>query len=95
MTKTVIETLVDAAQTTLTEQRREFARGDVEDLDRLEDAIAAYRASVEPSAGPRCFVRDCEGAAIINAHEFGGSCESHATMLSEFVRNCIAAQNRT
>lgn len=32
------------AEATLTEQRREFARGDVSDLDALEDALNAWRA---------------------------------------------------
>lgn len=44
-----IQTLVEAAQTTLTQQRREFARGDIEDLDALEDAIDAFqRGAGEP-----------------------------------------------
>lgn len=37
-----IHALVTAARATLTEQRREFARGDVPDLDRLEDALKAF-----------------------------------------------------
>jgi hypothetical protein len=36
-----IDELKTAAHATLTEQRREFARGDIGDLDRLEDALAS------------------------------------------------------
>lgn len=36
-----VEALIHAAQATLTEQRREFARGEIADLDVLEDAINA------------------------------------------------------
>ena len=36
-----IQRLVAAAWATLMEQRREFARGEVEDLDKLEDALTA------------------------------------------------------
>jgi len=36
-----IVNLVDVATATLNEQRREFARGDIADLDDLEDALAA------------------------------------------------------
>ncbi len=37
-----VQELIDAARHTLTEQRREFAYGDVADLDRLEDALDAF-----------------------------------------------------
>lgn len=37
-----IQGVIDAARATLMEQRREFVRGDIEDLDRLEDALSAY-----------------------------------------------------
>lgn len=34
-----VDALIAAARETLTEQRREFARGDIPDLDALEDAL--------------------------------------------------------
>lgn len=37
----LVQNVVDAARSTLTEQRREFARGDIGDLDALEDALTA------------------------------------------------------
>lgn len=42
------------AEWTLIEQRREFARGDLADLDKLEDALNAWkaeRASGQEEAG--------------------------------------------
>lgn len=40
------ERVAQLAQSTLTEQRREFARGDFNELDELEDALAALRAGL-------------------------------------------------
>ena len=36
-----LKKVADCARATLIEQRREFARGDVADLDELEDALLA------------------------------------------------------
>lgn len=35
------------AEWTLIEQRREFARGDIADLDKLEDALNAWKESAK------------------------------------------------
>jgi hypothetical protein len=45
-----IDALVVAAEFVVIEYHREFDRGELEDVDRLEDAIAAYRSAAEPSA---------------------------------------------
>ena len=39
-----IRELITAASGTLSEQRKEFARGELADLDRLEDAIEAVQS---------------------------------------------------
>jgi hypothetical protein len=44
-----VEKLIQAARATLTEQRREFARGDVSDLDALEDAASGGIAGCSTS----------------------------------------------
>lgn len=41
------------AEATLLEQRREFARGDIGDLDALEDALNAWKAGTVHSAEVR------------------------------------------
>jgi hypothetical protein len=40
-----VDKLIQAARATLCEQRREFARGDVADLDALEDALGSLMES--------------------------------------------------
>jgi hypothetical protein len=40
----LLRAVAEAAQVTLDEQRREFARGEIPDLDKLEDALNAWRA---------------------------------------------------
>lgn len=37
----LLRRVAECAQHTLNEQRREFARGDISDLDELEDALEA------------------------------------------------------
>lgn len=44
----LVQNVVDAARATLTEQRREFARGDIGDLDALEDALTALDSVPSP-----------------------------------------------
>ncbi len=42
-----IERLLSAAKNTLAQQRSEFSRGEIADLDELEDAIAEVEASMK------------------------------------------------
>lgn len=47
----VLEEVLHAAESTLLQQRREFARGDIGDLDALEDAIEAAGGITMKEAG--------------------------------------------
>lgn len=48
----ILKRLVDCAERTVQESRREFARGDILDVDMLEDAAIAARAFVEAADTP-------------------------------------------
>lgn len=50
---TLLREVAARAEFTLIEQRREFPRGEIGDLDALEDALTAWKQAVNGSDGPR------------------------------------------
>lgn len=44
----LLDHLIHCAKVVVNESRREFATGELEDVDELEQSIAAYEAAVEP-----------------------------------------------
>jgi hypothetical protein len=66
--------VVEAAWATLNEQRREFVRGDLPDLDRLEDALrrvpGAAPAKAEPSYADRVIMDTLEREGMFDGDPF-------------------------